>query len=273
MQIIVNPAENRPPAADAGNDQIITLPINTTNLFGNGYDIDGTIASYQWEKISGPSQFVIENNTSSSTTVKELTEGNYEFELTVTDDKGAIGKDTIMITVNPAKNINPSASAGSDQVITLPKNGVVLIGTATDPDGAISKYSWTKISGPVAENINTPDSILTVVNGLTEGTYQFELTVTDNKGAVAKDTVQVKVNEAINIPPTANAGSDKLITLPINSVTLSGSGTDADGSIVSYQWTSISGSNSGAINNVNSASATLTNLLEGTYQFELKVTD
>jgi hypothetical protein len=273
MQIIVNPAENRAPAADAGSDQIITLPVNSTNLLGNGYDIDGTIASYKWEKISGPSQFVIENNTSSSTRIKELTEGDYELELTVTDDKGAIGKDTMMITVNPAKNINPSVSAGSDQEITLPKNGVVLIGTATDPDGAISKYSWTKISGPVAENINTADSVLTVVNGLTEGTYQFELTVTDNKGAVAKDTVQVKVNEAINIPPTANAGSNKLITLPINSVTLSGNGTDADGSIVSYQWTKISGPNSGVLNNANSGSATVVNLLEGTYEFELKVTD
>ena len=273
MQIIVNPAENRAPAADAGSDQIITLPVNSTNLLGNGYDIDGTIASYKWEKISGPSQFVIENNTSSSTRIKELTEGDYELELTVTDDKGAIGKDTMMITVNPAKNINPSVSAGSDQEITLPKNGVVLIGTATDPDGAISKYSWTKISGPVAENINTADSVLTVVNGLTEGTYQFELTVTDNKGAVAKDTVQVKVNEAINIPPTANAGSNKLITLPINSVTLSGNGTDADGSIVSYKWTKISGPNSGVLNNANSGSATVVNLLEGTYEFELKVTD
>ena len=87
---------------------------------------------------------------------------------------------------------------------------------------------------------------------LSAGTYQFELTVTDNKGAIAKDTVQVTVNEAANIPPTADAGNDQTITLPTNSVNLNGTGADEDGTIASYQWTKISGPNSGTINNANS---------------------
>ena len=36
--------------------------------------------------------------------------------------------------------------------------------------------------------------------------------------------MQVTVNAAANIPPVANAGSDRTITLPINMLTVSGSG-------------------------------------------------
>ena len=91
------------------------------------------------------------------------------------------------------------------------------------------------------------------MNNLSEGVYQFELTVTDNKGATGKDTVQITVNAAANISPTANAGGDQTITLPTNTVTLSGSGTDPDGTISSYSWTKISGP-SCIINITNSAS-------------------
>jgi hypothetical protein len=40
-----------------------------------------------------------------------------------------------------------------------------------------------------------------------------------------------------NIPPTANAGSNQTITLPVNSVNLSGTAIDQDGNVVSNVWT------------------------------------
>ena len=86
------------------------------------------------------------------------------------------------------------------------------------------------------------------------------------------DTVQVTVNAA-NIPPTANAGIDQSITLPVSSVTLSGSGTDPDGTITAYSWTKISGPASGTITNAAIASTTVTSLVQGVYKFQLKVTD
>ena len=45
-----------------------------------------------------------------------------------------------------------------------------------------------------------------------------------------------------NVLPIANAGPDQSITLPVNSVTLNGSGSvDPDGNIIAYNWTKISG--------------------------------
>ena len=115
-------------------------------------------------------------------------------------------------------------------------------------------------------------SPVTDVTGLVQGVYKFELKVTDNNGATGLDTVQITVNAA-NILPTANAGTDQSITLPINTVSLTGTGTDTDGTISSYSWTQISGPASGTITNANSASTTVTALTQGVYQFQLKVTD
>ena len=101
------------------------------------------------QKISGPSA-TISNSKLATTTVSGLLQGNYQFELTVTDDKGAVGTDIVNVTVNPAPNIPPTANAGADQTITLPTDSIKLTGIGTDSDGTIASYLWTKISGPSA---------------------------------------------------------------------------------------------------------------------------
>src|SRR5690242_64050 len=273
MQVKVNEAANIAPTANAGSDKSITLPTNSVALSGSGADTDGSVSSYEWTKISGPNSGAINNANSSSATANNLIEGTYQFELKVTDNKGAIAKDTMQVKVNEAANIAPTANAGNDKSITLPTNSLALSGSGADTDGSISSYSWAKISGPASEAINDGNSAFATATNLIQGTYEFELTVTDNKGAVGKDVVKVTVNKAANLPPLASAGSDQTVILPTNSATLSGSGVDTDGSIASYQWTKISGPNSGTINNAISSSATVTNLSVGVYQFELKVTD
>jgi len=92
-------------------------------------------------------------------------------------------------------NKPPTANAGLDQVITLPTDSVLLDGrTSSDPDGIISEWLWTKISGPASFNIIKSTDSLTKVKALVSGTYLFELKVTDNNGLSAKDTMQVFVN-------------------------------------------------------------------------------
>src|SRR6185503_20249396 len=110
---------------------------------------------------------------------------------------------------------------------------------------------------------------------LAPGIYQFELKVTDNGGLTAKDTIQVTVDAVVtnNHPPVANAGADQTITLPTNSVSLDGSASaDPDNNITGYLWTKISGPSSLSISNANAVQTQVTSLIEGIYQFELKVT-
>jgi parallel beta-helix repeat protein len=76
-----------------------------------------------------------------------------------------------------------------------------------------------------------------------------------------------------NQPPVANAGPDQTITLPTSSTTLTGSGTDANGTISAYNWTKISGPSAGTINSATTAATLVSALVQGIYKFQLKVTD
>ncbi len=177
-------------------------------------------------------------------------------------------------SIAPPPNLPPVAHAGVDQTITLPTNSVTLNGSGTDPDGTIAKYSWARLSG--SGTIATPASASTVVSSLSVGTSTYRLTVTDNSGATASDDVTISVNAAPpppNQPPVAHAGVDQTITLPTNSVTLNGSGTDPDGTIAKYAWTKKSGATTATIGTASSATTLITNLFAGTYTFTLTVTD
>jgi len=266
---------NRPPVANAGIDQTITLPVSTVVLNGTGSnDPDGTITTYAWSKISGPNAGTIATANAVTTNVTGLAQGVYRFRLQVTDNSGATAADTMQVTVNATPNQQPVVSAGADQTITLPVNNVVLSGVANDPDGTIATYAWSKISGPNAGTIATANAATTNVTGLTQGIYRFRLQVTDNSGATADATVQVTVNAAPNQPPVANAGIDQTITLPINSIVLNGTGSnDPDGTITTYAWSKISGPNAGTIATANAATTNVTGLTQGIYRFRLQVTD
>jgi hypothetical protein len=74
------------------------------------------------------------------------------------------------------------------------------------------------------------------------------------------------------LAPTANAGPAQVITLPVNQVTLAGSGTaNNGGSITSHIWTKFSGG-SATITDPNNYGTTVTGLSAGTYVFRLTVT-
>jgi len=273
------PPPNQAPAANAGADQTITLPTSSVTLTGSGTDPDGSISTYQWTKIAGPTSFTIVSPTQAQTVINSLVQGVYQFELRVTDNGGAIDRDTVTVTVNaavPPVNQVPTANAGGNQTITLPTSSVTLTGSGTDPDGTITAYLWTKVSGPTSFNIVSPTQFQTVVNNLVQGVYQFELRITDNAGAFGRDTVMITVNAAVPQPnqaPTANAGANQTITLPTNSITAAGSGTDPDGTITAYQWTKIAGPLTFNIVSPAQAQTAINNLVQGVYQFELRVTD
>ncbi len=262
-------ATNQSPIANAGSDQTINLPDNSVNLSGSGEDPDGSISSYLWTKISGPSKGSISSNSSAKTSVTNLDEGVYEFELKVTDNKSATGTDIVKITVKSkvTTGTDPlTANAGNNQTISLPVNSVTLNGTGT---GDIIGYEWRQIAGQnVTSSINSAQA---VINGLDVGVYKFELKVTDSDNNTQRDTVTITVLTQVQSSGTeltANAGGNQILNLPIKSVVLKGSGT---GEIIAYQWRQIAGRQ--VTSSINVAEAVVDGLDEGEFTFELKVTD
>jgi hypothetical protein len=277
LKVTVNTIEaasvtNIAPVANVGSDRSIDLPKNSIVLPGSGSDQDGSISSYNWSQISGPNNAMLINPTSAQGGASNLVEGNYQFQLKVTDDQGATGTAILDVKVNSVPNIPPVANVGSDRSIDLPKNSIVLPGSGSDEDGSVTSYNWSQISGPNKAMLINPTSALAGASNLVEGNYQFQLEVTDNLGATGTTILYVKVNP-VNIPPVADAGSDRNIDLPKNSIVLAGRGSDEDGSVTSYSWSQISGPNSALLINPSLATGGASNLIAGNYQFQLVVTD
>jgi hypothetical protein len=75
-----------------------------------------------------------------------------------------------------------------------------------------------------------------------------------------------------NKVPVADAGQSKTITLP-DSAVVSGSGTDADGKVVAYLWSQVSGPANSIIVNPGANSTIIRFTVPGSYLFQLMVTD
>jgi predicted peptidase len=92
-------AGNKIPVANAGSDQTKYLSSSTsTSITGSGADAEGSLSSYKWTKISGPTA-TLSYTTSATMKVSSLKAGVYIFRLQVTDSKGNTDSDYVKVTV------------------------------------------------------------------------------------------------------------------------------------------------------------------------------
>ena len=264
------------PIANAGPNATITLPVSTASVDGSASNNPGGgTLTYAWAWVSGPSQYTITSPTAATTTITNLVQGVYSFQLTVTNSAGVSATSTVTVTVNAAPVITPVANAGADVAITLPVTTATVDGSASsNPGGGTLTYAWTRISGPTTYTITSPSAATTTITNLVQGVYQFQLLVTNSQGKTATDVVSVTVNNAAAVTPVANAGSNIAITLPVNSVNLDGSASsDPAGNTLTYAWTLLTGPAQYSITSPSAAKTSVTNLVQGVYKFSLLVTN
>ena len=113
-----------------------------------------------------------------------------------------------------AVNQPPIANAGANAAVTVGMTHTLDGTGSTDDDGYIAKYLWNQVSGPNSATLSSPSSARCAVSNLVEGTYIFQLTVTDDKGSVSNDTVALGVNptvfESVSISATRNQSRGKV---------------------------------------------------------------
>ncbi|XP_010002822.1 PREDICTED: dyslexia-associated protein KIAA0319 homolog isoform X1 [Chaetura pelagica] len=276
--LTVNKPVDYPPIANAGPNQAVTLPQNFITLNGNQSSDDHEIISYEWS-LSPKSKGKVVAMQGVRTPYLQLSamqEGDYTFQLTVTDSSRQRSTAEVTLIVQPENNSPPVAVAGPDKELTFPVESTTLDGSKSQDDQGIVFYHWENISGPSSVQMENGNKAIATVTGLQVGTYRFRLTVKDQQGLSSASVLSVTVKEENNSPPRAHAGGKHVLVLPNNSVTLDGSRSADDQGIVSYLW--IRDGQSPAAGDVihgsdHEAVLQLTNLVEGTYTFHLKVTD
>ena len=196
--------------------------------------------------------------------------GSTTITVTVRDgDANVASRSFVLSTINDLPEaLDGTLTTDEDTVATgtlsaTDTNGDALVysivtngskGTATITDTAMGEYSYT----PHA-NENGTD------------TFTFKV----NDGTTDSNTATVTVTiTPVNDPPEVNAGSNQTVNENAT-VTLTGSGSDLDGSISSYAWTQVSGTTV-TLSGADTATPTFTAPLSGTAEaltFRLLITD
>ena len=278
VRVTVWPAStpgNDPPRADAGRTQRV-MAGDRVRLSGRGSDDDRgrSRLTYHWEHYRGRPKVVLSSATSRDVTfvapsVSQNTD--LRFRLTVTDGHGATDTDWVLVRVSPAP---PVADAGPNLSVTS-GDRVTLSGSGTG-DRDIVAWRWEQYRGRtvILSGANSQNATFVAPSVSEETDLRFRLTVTDNAGATDSDTVRVTVSPSANQPPVADAGGHQLVSSGA-SVTLAGSGSDADGRVVDYTWAQTGGPTV-ALDGASSATATFTApavTTRTTLTFSLTVTD
>jgi PKD repeat protein len=134
--------DNFEPQARTDGNRLTTVGTAVAFDAGASYDLDGTITAYQWDFGDGTTA------TGPTTSHVYASHGTYPVSLTVTDDRGATGSDTAMVSVFRAQ-----ATAGTTEMVSLTPGGEQALGAslhpALTPDGRLVAYeSWaTNVNG------------------------------------------------------------------------------------------------------------------------------
>ena len=209
-----------PPVANAGADRLVYEGTRIVLTGVNSTDSDGHIVSYKWAEGSE-----IYNTAQSFEKIFPI--GGHTITLTVTDNDGATGTDSVTIEVLKLDKAPPIADAGPDIVVGVGESVVLNASGSSDRDGNIVSYLW--LDDDILSNSVSFEEIFDV------GEHTITLTVTDNDNLEGSDDVIVTVL-APNVAPIANAGDDFNVAHGDYVHLDASQSSDVDGTIVLYEW-------------------------------------
>jgi thermitase len=198
---------NLQPVANAGADQTVADNdgdgVGMVTLDGSASaDPDGSIVAYEWRE--GPTSIAF-----GATPDVWLSVGTHTLTLQATDNYGAIGADTVAVTVNPVIVAPIASDTGASTVVGTP---VTVTLSATDV--GTCELGFSVVQGPSAGTLgaienqtcaattHTDTARITYTPGGTVGTYSFTYKANDGSADSNVATVTITVN-APDPPPSA----------------------------------------------------------------------
>ncbi len=181
---------NAAPVAEAGSAQSVTTG-DTVTLNGSGStDSDGTIVSYAWSQVSGTSVTLSSTSAQQPTFVAPGSAGTLVFSLTVTDNDGATGTDTVTITVGSAVTGTPIDDAGSLALgatsYSIPGSNVIYLSTTGNDSNAGTLAAPKRTLASAVSAVPTGGTIVVRAGSYNDGedtqdqAYPLGVTITKN---------------------------------------------------------------------------------------------
>jgi len=223
---------NNPPVA---NSQSVTTDEDTPAAVTlTGTDADGDPLTYA--VLSPPTRGTLSGTAPNLTyTANPNYNGADSFTFKVNDGIADSSPATVSITITA---INDPPTADAQSVTTPEDTPVAIILTGSDAEGdplsyiVLTQPSYGTLSGTAPNLTYTP-------NANYNGSDSFTFKVNDGTADSTPATVGITVTP-VNDPPSADAGTDQTVSDSDGTgremVTLTGSGSDTDGTIASYEW-------------------------------------
>jgi YD repeat-containing protein len=222
--------DGRPVASFVANPNP-ALPDEQITLDGSdSTDPNGTVEDYAWD-LDGDGTYETDTGTTPTVQTSYPTRGAKQVGLQVTDDTGAHGTVTHVVSVTQAPTADLVASpttpsTGQDVTLDASKSN------DPDPGGAIVDYKWD-LDGDGTFERDTGATATTTTQFAKPGTQTVRVKVTDQDGATAIASAAVDVQNAL---PTASfTAPAPAVTGTVADFDASGS-TDSDGTITGYEW-------------------------------------
>ncbi len=190
------------PVAVSGDEDNYTISQFSTMIFDASNSTDNMgISNYTWNFIY-EAQGVEFHGETFNFTFNHY--GQYLVTLTVMDNAGNSHQDTILVHVEDDEA--PVADAGADQQSEMSIWITLDASDSTDNVGIID-YTWTFVYNG---SMVTLDGIYPKYKFMEHGTYNVTLTVTDEAGNTATDTVEIFIEEGIS---TSGSGYNWVIVI------------------------------------------------------------
>jgi PKD repeat protein len=242
----------------------------TVNFTTKAEYTDGAIIRYRWD-FQGDGVYDTNDPGARNYTFTYTQKGTFKATLEVLNDVGQTVTSVVTITVTgrppvPSASVNPSNGA-----VPL---AVSFFGTATDPDGTITRYEWD-FEGDGVFDFSSTTTGNTTHTYATDGTFAAVFRVTDNDGLTA---TAVATATAVRVGPPGSPtatitvpNAPRTVTAP-TVVAFNGTGADPGGSIVRYEW-DFNGDGVYDFSSATTASTSFQYTSPGTFTAALRVTD
>jgi PKD repeat protein len=181
-------------------------------LGGNPTAVGGTMPyTYAWSPTVGLSSSVIANPTF-------VIRQNQMYVVTVTDARGCVKQDTVIISMHPELQVN----AGADKLLCM--NTIDTLGGKPTVTGGFPPYAYQWIPGTGLSSATIANPIIT-----NPQTRNYILQVTDGAGCIKKDTIQITA--MLPIKPALRIVKGNTVLCAGDSIVL-----EAMGDLATYRW-------------------------------------